>query len=337
MKQFKLLILTDHKGHSAENSLYAFVQAMRKHALCSQVDVASRGVPKNDSFFEEKQFSDIHVTTADETFSFDKEGHYFFQNLKKESTASYDLVWLRLPPPLSTSFLEFLDKKLANQFIINNPRSIYETGSKEFLLNFPDICPTMKICSSIDDIIEFKNQFPIVLKPFREYGGKGIIRIDGDKVWEEKELTNFDEFIEKVDDVAYLGVKFLKNVSKGDKRIIVINGRIMGASLRLPADNSWICNVAMGGSSNHAEVDEDERAIIAAIDPTLSKMGIVMYGVDTLVDDDGKRILSEINTSSIGGLPQIAKFRGQSLVDEAVDLIWQYFIQHSINIKNNDS
>ena len=330
MKQFKLLILTDHRGHSASNSLYAFVQAMRKHALCSQVDVASRGVQENDYFFEEKQSTDIHVVTADETFAFHKEGRSFFYNLKKESTATYDLVWLRLPPPLSMSFLTFLDSQLANQFIINNPKSIYETGSKEFLINFPEICPTMKICRSMDDIIEFKNRFPIVLKPFREYGGKGLVRIDDDKVWEGKEETIFNDFVEKMkgEDIAYLGVKFLKNVSKGDKRIVVVNGKIMGASLRLPAKDSWICNIAMGGNSNHAEVDEDERAIIEAIDPTLSKMGIVMYGVDTLVGDDGKRILSEINTTSIGGLPQIAQFKGLSLVDEAMDLIWEYFIKH---------
>ena len=100
----------------------------------------------------------------------------------------------------------------------------------------------------------------------------------------------------------------------------------MGASLRLPAKESWLCNVAMGGTSNFSEADEDELEIVRRVNPILSKMGIVMYGLDTLVDDDGKRVLSEINTTSIGGLPQIAKMTQQPLVEKAIDLIWAYFL-----------
>ena len=104
----------------------------------------------------------------------------------------------------------------------------------------------------------------------------------------------------------------------------------MGASLRLPKEGSWICNVAMGGKDQFAEVDQDEKKIVEGINPTLSKMGIVMYGIDTLVDDNGKRILSEINTTSIGGLPQIAEQTGRPLVKKAVVLIWQYITEKTI-------
>ena len=114
-------------------------------------------------------------------------------------------------------------------------------------------------------------------------------------------------------------MKYLKNVKQGDKRIVVVNGEILGASLRLPAENSWLCNVAMGGSSNVAQVEKEEEEIIQLINPTLSDKGIVMYGVDTLVSDDGKRVLSEINTTSIGGLPQIAAMNNLPLVEQAID------------------
>ena len=129
-------------------------------------------------------------------------------------------------------------------------------------------------------------------------------------------------------------VKYLKNVTQGDKRIIVVNGKIMGASLRLPPEGSWICNASMGGSSYAAEVDKDEENIISVINPVLSKMGIVMYGIDTLVNDERRRVLSEINTTSIGGLPQIAGFRKKPVVEEAIDLIWKYFLKHTENVKH---
>lgn len=327
MKKMNLLILTDHTNHSKENSLYILAKAMRQHPQCASVTVATRGLAVNDSFFKARKSGEIFVAEVGDDFAFTPSGKYFSDGLWKANFTDFDAVWLRMPPPLSKDFLDFLNT-FSEQIIVNRPDGIWQTGSKRFLLNFPELCPKMQVCDSVDSIIKFKNQFPIVLKPFREYGGKGIVRIDGDRVWEGKQETTFDAFIDKIKytDFEYLGVKFLKNVTKGDKRVIVVGGKILGASLRLPAKDSWICNVAMGGNSNHATADAEEIAMVEKINPTLQKMGIVMYGVDTLVGDDGKRILSELNTTSIGGLPQIAALMGQPLVEEAVELIWAYIL-----------
>ena len=329
METYKLLILTDHKNHSSENSLYALARAMHAHPRSACVHVATRNLPENLDFFSGKT-KQITATTVDENFQFNEQGSAFFTNQKSVSADDYDLIWLRMPPPLSESFLYFLEKKLPKPLIINSPKGILEAGSKEFLLNFKELCPPMKMCRSVEDIIQFKGQFPIVLKPLREYGGKGIVRIDGEKVWQGKTETDFDTFIQQIqsEKIEYLGVKFLKNVSKGDKRIVVVNGQILGASLRLPPQDSWLCNAAMGGSSNVTNVNYDEINIVQAIDKTLSKMGVAMYGVDTLVDDEGKRILSEINTTSIGGLPQIEAMTGKPVVEKAANLIWDYFLQY---------
>ncbi|MGB0862841.1 MAG: ATP-grasp domain-containing protein [Saprospiraceae bacterium] len=333
MQKYKVLVLTDHTNHSSENSLYPLVRAMRLHPNTLEIDVASRGNEENHVFFNSLKPENIWAATAENDFAFSADGFFLKRNLKQTKLRDYDLIWLRMPPPLSEVFLGFLINEFPKQFIINNPRGIYETGSKSFLTNFKDLCPPMKICKSINDIIDFKNQFPIVLKPFREYGGRGIVRIDNNQVWEGKNKMSFEAFISNIKNqkIEYLGVQFLKNVGLGDKRIVVVNGKVMGASLRLPAENSWLCNIAMGGTSNFSEVDEDELQIVERVNPILSKMGIVMYGLDTLVNDNGKRVLSEINTTSIGGLPQIAKMAQQPLVEEAIDLIWQYFLTNKAN------
>ena len=332
MKKYKILVLTDHRNHSSENSLYRLVQSMRTHPSCAKLDVATRGNELNGFFFDRLIPKSLFVNKVDEHFTFFPNGHAFKTNIRREYVQNYDVVWLRMPPPLSSDFLEFLTKEFPEQLIINHPRGIYETGSKAFLMNFKEVCPPIEICTSIQDIKNFKSNFPIVLKPFREYGGKGIVRIDGDIVWDGKEQKTFDEFAQQINTqpINYLGVKFLKNVGQGDKRIIVVNGQILGASLRLPAAGSWLCNVAQGGSSNTAEVAPEEIEIIQKINPVLSEMGIVMYGVDTLVGDNGKRVLSEINTTSIGGLPQIAKMEGKPLVKQATNLIWEYISKSSM-------
>ena len=335
MQKFKMLVLTDHTNHSSENSLYALVHAMRKHPRCSQIDIATRGDSRNHFFFDENMPINLWAVRVDESFRFQSDGASFKKEAFKTMLRSYDVVWLRMPPPLSFTFLYFLKKVFTNQIIINDPEGIWVTGSKSFLMQFETLCAPMRICRSIDDIIQFKNQFPIVLKPFREYGGKGIIKIDNNQVWEGQQVTSFQNFISKLQSrdqpLEYLGVQFLKNVHQGDKRIIVVNGKVLGASLRLPAENSWLCNVAMGGRSVSAQPDEDELAIIESINPILNRMGIVMYGVDTLMGNNGQRVLSEINTTSIGGVPQMAQQTGLPLVKIATDLMWNYIIEKSKN------
>jgi len=290
------------------------------------VDVATRGNADNDLFFYSLKDIPLSVHKVTDSFTFKANGLVFQVPTKTTSLAAYDAIWLRLPPPLSYDFLQFLKSTYPRQIFINDPIGIHETGSKEFLLQFPSLCPPMKMCRSIEDITELKKRFPIVLKPLREYGGKGIVRIDKDKVWIEQKEMSFTEFINQLagKPIEYLGVAFLKNVAQGDKRIVVVDGQIMGASLRLPAADSWLCNVAMGGRAIPTNITKEEQKMVERIHPVLSKLGIVMYGLDTLVGDDGKRILSEINTTSIGGLPQMARDQQLPLVEKAVDIIGGY-------------
>lgn len=335
MQKLKVLVLTDHTNHSVENSMYTLLQSMRKHPRCGQIDIATRANTLNDFFFKNFIDKKIFVCEVDESFAFSPKGKSFQKLVRRESVHNYDAVWLRMPPPLSKPFLIFLKHKYPNLIFINDPDGIYQAGSKEFLFNFPEVCAPMKICNSVEDILAFSQQFPVVLKPFRDYGGKGIVRIDGEKVWQGKNEMSLNDFFQKLKNTEfeYLGVKFLKNVSKGDKRIIVVNGKIIGASLRLPPKDSWICNVSMGGSTTFAEADTDEIKIVDRINPSLEKLGIVMYGVDTLVGDDGKRLLSEINTTSIGGIIQMEKQQGIPLTKATTDQIWN-FIRFKIIKKN---
>lgn len=324
MQKQNLLILTDHRGHSAENSLYALVLALQKHPRCGRVDIASRGVAANDRFFQQQNTQSLYVSTADENFIYHPDGRFFTRDLHRSHLREYAIIFLRLPHPIPLTFWDFLADHFPAQQIINHPLGIKRTNSKAFLLNFPTVCPPMRLCHSIAEIEEFAMQFPIVLKPLRNYGGKGIVKIAGDFVWEGNEKVPMKKFLQRLEneEVEYLAMKFLKNVSDGDKRIVVINGEIVGASLRLPAKGSWICNVSQGGSSNVTQPTDREREIMAIINPVLQQEGILYYGFDTLVDDDGKRILSEINTTSIGGLPQIERMTGRKVVQEMAELVW---------------
>lgn len=214
MEKYKALILTDPSNHTAENSLYDLATKLYNHPKTQGVDVLSRVNYMNDRFFKSIGENKLIVTSVKEDFIFSEKNHPLENNLKVVDTDSYDLIWLRLPPPISKDFLDFLSSRFTGKVIINNPEGIYKTGSKEFLTKFPSVCPPLKVCRSLDDIIQFKKEFPIVLKPFRAYGGTGLVRIDGNKVWSGREKMTLSKFENTYDGTEYLGVKYLKNVHK---------------------------------------------------------------------------------------------------------------------------
>lgn len=328
MKNNKVLVLTDHRGHSDQNSLYAILSQMYRHEQCQSIDIASRGLNINEGFFTKMKVDMLWGVRMNSDFRYTKEGTHYSQGLKSLNLKDYDIIFMRLPRPITVEWLLWLDAHRGKATIINKPKGIIKTSSKEYLLSIPEVCPTIRKINNIQEAIDFSKEYPIVLKPLREYGGKGVFKIEGNQVYEGDIAHDRDTYLEGIKHVlesdGYIGMKYLKNVSEGDKRILVVGGEIMAASLRLPREGSWICNVSQGGQSIHADITPEEKEIINIISPQLIEEGILIYGADTLMDDDGKRVLSEINTLSIGGFPQAEKQSGKPIIKLTIDKIFEY-------------
>jgi glutathione synthase len=328
MKKYNFLVLTDHRKHSDQNSLYTLIAKLSVHAQCNEVFVASRGNTENDCFFKDMTTNCVHATLATSDFVFQQSEIPFIQNTKEVSLDAVDVIVMRLPRPVSDDFLHYLIDIAGNKIFINNPLGIIKTSPKEFLLNFAKFCPPMKLCRSAIDVFQYANKFPIVLKPLKGYGGKGIVKIEGHKVYTGKQVLNLKDYLahikQELETEGLLAMKFLKNVSKGDKRILVVNGEIIAGSLRLPPKNSWICNVAQGGKAVLTTISLKEKLMIKEIAPILLKHGIVIFGADTLVDDNNERVLSEINTLSIGGFPQSEEQTGKPVLQMTINNIIEY-------------
>ena len=326
--KYNVLILTDHSGHSNQNSIYSLVMEMNVHTQCNSIDIASRGIAANDGFFKNMNEKELYGTKVDSEFRFTTEGKYYSQGLVGLNLQDYDIIFLRLPRPISDEWLLWLDAHKGNAVIINKPSGIIKTSSKEYLLSIPEVCPTIRKINSIQAALDFSSQHPIVLKPLREYGGRGLVKIDGETVYDGDIAYDRDTYLAKIEKTittdGYIGMKYLKNVSQGDKRILVVGGEIMAASLRLPKEGSWLCNISQGGKAVATEITIEEKSIIEKITPKLMKEGILIFGADTLVDDDGKRVLSEINTLSIGGFPQAQAQSGRPIIKLTIDKIFEY-------------
>lgn len=328
MKTYHTLVLTDHSGHSDQNSIYSILRSMVTHEQCAHVDVASRGLSANADFFDLMDKDGLMGTTVTGDFRYSTDGTSYTTGLRQLVVSDYDLVFMRLPRPISDDFLSWLSTVFAHAIIVNDPQGIQTTSNKQFLLQFPDLCPDTRLCHSVDDVLAEAAKYKIVLKPLREYGGRGLLKIDGDHLDDGTTAHNTVDYLATIDQQlkqdGYLSMRFLKNVSQGDKRILVADGTVMAASLRLPADGSWLCNVAQGGTSVAATVDDGEYQLIDGISDHLRKEGIFMYGVDTLVNDDGHRVISEINTLSIGGWPQAEAQTGRPIISTMINKLYQY-------------
>jgi glutathione synthase len=334
MRKLKFLVLTDHRGHCDQNSLYALTRQLAADERTAFVFVASRGDERNAAFFAGELTTSLFGLTAEEHFRFDASGNQFITSDDQLKYGETDVVWLRLPPPADRVLFAHLAAHAPATppdempVIINDPAGILETGSKAFLHHFPGFTAPVRRMQSKLDVQGFAELHPIVLKPLQEYGGRGLVRIMDGKAEVGGAEFSLEEWLEtaqqNIEAGYYLGMKYLKNVSRGDKRVLVVNGKIMGASLRLPAPGQWLCNVSQGGTSVPAETTPEEETMIAAVTSVLLEKGIVIFGADMLMDDDGKRVLSELNTNSIGGFLQAEAQTGRPVLQQTINGIYDY-------------
>jgi len=322
----KILTITDFNTHSSGESIYPLLSKMAKDEKCTKIDVLSRSNLENSEFFQCKDQEHLFVSRVDENFKYSN-SHKFYRTIYQTSSSEYDVIFLRIDRPVTNDFLSFVKRKFKNAKIINQPDGIIRTASKEFLIDFPNLCPPLKLCHSYEQIIEFSKEHAIVLKPLRGYGGNGILKIvEGEyhTANSSHSLAHFEERYKEKIESGYLCMKYLKNVSQGDKRIIVVNNKVIGSVLRKPLDGNWLCNLTQGGTISSVDVTKSEIDIVGTLSDSMTENGIVIYGIDTLVEDNGIRVLSEINTLNVGGLIQAEKLSNKNVVKSASDRIWEY-------------
>jgi len=328
MRKYKFLCLTDHRSHSAENSIYALLSELHMHEQCQDIIVASRSLDRNQDFFSDPSSAELYGSQVGTTWRYTADGHLYRRDLASVDLSTIDVIWLRLPHPVSKVFLQSLPTVCPQAVIINKPSGILATSSKEYLLQHAQLCPPIAVCRTTDQIRQMVSQFPVVLKPLQGYGGHGIVKISDGSVISSDQTTSLDAFLATqksyIHDHGYLAMKFLRRVSEGDKRLLYVDGTLLAGILRLPAEGQWLCNVAQGGKSTSTDITPEERHMIEKLTPDLRAQGIVLAGIDTLVDDDGQRKLSEINTMSIGGFPQAQAQTGLPILSQTIIKIIAY-------------
>ena len=223
------------------------------------------------------------------------------------------LILIRSEPPfnqqyINTTFiLEHISKKVR---IINHPKALREVPEKLFSLRLTKYMPQTLISENLNEIKSFlKRNKKIVMKPIESYSGNDV------KLITKFNKSLINKFIKKYHHLMFQ--KFIPQISKGDKRVFIINGKIKGAISRLPKKGSILSNMSKGASAKKIEISQNEMKISKIVAIELKKQNIYFAGIDFI---QGK-LIGDINVTSPTGLKTYYDLTGYNLAKYFFDNI----------------
>ena len=225
-----------------------------------------------------------------------------------------DAVFMRKDPPVNIHYLYatyILDLiNPAKTLVVNSPQGLREANEKMYTLRFASVMPATIVSQNKAIIRKFvESHGSAVLKPLGGKGGEGILFLEtGDR--------NFNSLIEVSTQQGKEPVMiqaFLSAAKDGDKRIIVLDGKPIGAVNRVPSGSEFRGNMAVGGRVEKTEITPRELEICGQLAPQLQGNGLYFVGIDVIGG-----YLTEINVTSPTGVREIDRLQGTRLGEQVV-------------------
>ncbi|MFX0541688.1 glutathione synthase [Roseovarius sp. S4756] len=242
--------------------------------------------------------------------------HAILGEMETVDLADFDVVWLRQDPPFDMFYItttHLLDRLAPGTLVVNDPFWVRNFPEKLLILDFPDLMPPTAIARDLPTIRAFRDRHgDVILKPLYGNGGAGVFLLKGG----DSNLSSLHEMFTGFSREPLIVQKFLPDVSKGDKRVILVDGEPVGAINRVPAAGETRSNMHVGGRPEKVELTERDREICAAIGPLLREKGQIFVGIDVI-----GRYLTEINVTSPTGIQELERFDGFNIAGKIWDAI----------------
>ena len=223
------------------------------------------------------------------------------------SKANYVLI--RQNPPFNMDYITatfFLEHLPRNVKVVNNPVSVRNVSEKFYSVNFLKYMPPTIFTKNIEEIKKFVKKYKkIVIKPIHGYGGKNILFVN--KSINQIKVLNY---IKKFGHIMVQ--KFIPEVTKGDKRVFIINGLVKGAIQRVPRKGSFVSNLAQGGKAIETKLNYKELKISKIVAKHLKKSQIFFAGIDLV----SNYLIGDINVTSPTGLKNFKDLSGINLAKD---------------------
>ncbi|WP_341735279.1 glutathione synthase [Microcoleus sp. CAWBG640] len=228
-----------------------------------------------------------------------------------------DAVFMRTDPPVNvpylyaTYLLDYIDP--AKTLVVNSPKGLRDANEKMYALQFEGAIPETIVSQSKQVIRQFvEKKGAAVLKPLGGKAGEGILFLEkGDR-----NLNSLVEISTHQGTVPVMVQTYLPEAKDGDKRIILLNGKPIGAINRIPTGNEFRGNMAVGGRVAKTEISDRELQICSQLAPVLQRDGLYFVGIDIIGG-----YLTEVNVTSPTGIREIDLFNGVSLGKEVIEWV----------------
>lgn len=226
-----------------------------------------------------------------------------------------DAVFMRIDPPVTIPYLYttyILDSIDPNQtLVVNSPQGLRTANEKIYALQFTAAIPETIVSQDKSVIAKFVDEKKTaVLKPLGGKGGEGILFLEaGDR--------NFNSIIEvstKQGLEPVMVQQYLPAAQEGDKRIILLDGKPIGAVNRIPRGNEFRGNMAVGGKAVKTDITDREQEICALVAPQLLADNLYFVGIDVIGG-----YLTEVNVTSPTGIREIDLLNNVSLGNQVIE------------------
>lgn len=251
-----------------------------------------------------KVFAGIEkMTVRDE-----QNNHYSLGDAVRTDLSEMDVILLRQDPPFDMNYItitHLLERIHPKTLVINDPFHVRNCPEKIFVTEFPDLMPATLITKDVEEIKAFRKEYgDIILKPLYGNGGAGVFHLKAD----DRNLSSLLEMFGGLSREQIIAQEYLPAVRAGDKRILLIDGKPVGAINRVPAEHDARSNMHAGGQAKKSDLTVRDLEICARIGPALQERGFILVGIDVIGDK-----MTEINVTSPTGVREVKRFGGADI------------------------
>ncbi|MDM8167283.1 glutathione synthase [Roseovarius sp.] len=244
----------------------------------------------------------------------EKGNHFTLGEEQLFDLSEMDVVWLRQDPPFDMFYItttHLLQRLSPGTLVVNDPFWVRNFPEKLLILDFPELMPPTAIARDLATIKAFRAEHgDIIVKPLYGNGGAGVFHLPES----DRNLASLHEMFTGFSREPLIAQKYLPEIKKGDKRVILVDGEPVGAINRIPGEGETRSNMHVGGRPEKVELTERDREICRIIGPRLRECGQVFVGIDVI-----GTYLTEINVTSPTGIQELERFDGVNVAGK----IWE--------------
>ena len=249
-------------------------------------------------YYDPKNLSIINSKVIAEGFfiKFTYKQKKFFKIIKKQKLdlTKCKFILIRQDPPFNLEYISttyILDSIKTKVRVVNDPSSIRNISEKLYSAKYQKFMPNTLFTQNINEIKKFfKKNKKVILKPINSYSGNNI------HLLQKFDLKFVKKFIKKHDHIVCQ--KYLPKIIHGDKRVFLINGKIVGAISRVPKKGSFLSNMSKGAKPINTKMTKEEKKISKLVANDLKKENIFFAGIDFI----DQKLNGDINVTSPTGL-----------------------------------